>query len=219
MFKSLFDEYISYIIKEDEDNKSLVLLEGLITSYPIDLVKQAIGKKSWSEYMKQITPHILNINLKTWKFSEESKKELEQICNLYGYFISRIDLDSVMPHVEIEAKYPQKLCDNDLPNTLLHVAPTKYIDNIKKIGLTPKNTKRVKFNHPGNRIYLCTNYEDLSRLAKALSRGRPADEQAQTTLAVSVSDLDTHEFFVDPQYDYGVFTLKNIPPDKIQFLG
>ena len=203
---------------DDSDHKNQILSEGLIISYPIDIFKRSLGKLSWTRKIYSESPFILLVTYDyNVKLSQEQLSEIQQLCDLHGYFIVRDSWHNLQPTLMIEAKYPQLLDDLNLPHFAYHVTPSKNIPKIKKNGLLPRDTNRVYFNHPGNRLYLLLNNDEIKELSDQLKRGRPEDEKSQTVLEINLHELETHQFFIDPQYEAGVFTLRGIPPNKITF--
>jgi hypothetical protein len=215
MFKSYFEQYVKNL--QEEQKKNVLLSEGLVTSYPIDMLKQKIGKLPWVSQIHKTSDFIMDIWAKSKNFKDEHMDEIKKLLDLYGYFIVRMEPDDFIPNFSVEAKYPQKLNDVTIPDYLYHITPTKNLPSIKKKGLLPRHTIRKSFNHPGNRLYLLTKNDEVERLSDLMKMGRPENEQEQSLLVIPTSGLETHEFFIDPQYEHGIFTFKGIPPNKIRF--
>lgn len=123
----------------------------------------------------------------------------------------------------LEAKYDTNITRDKLPRYLYHIIPSKFKKRIEKIGLLLKsNSKRSA--HP-ERIYLAANKEIakgvLFRQLKSdyenkLDNSKDNSESGWIILTIDIWGLPQHQrFFRDPNYEYGVYTLWNIPHQEI----
>lgn len=231
-----FDDYYNWIIERVTNEDKLVLSEGLITSYPVDVLISDLKKRYKDiEYNdKQGTFIIDNIPL-------PQKESLVKKLNLYGYFISDEmidDKDNKLFSANVEAKFPSEVPFSMLHDEIqycYHITTDRYIDKIKKIGLIPKQSVREFYKHNGNRIYflISDNIEKEGPLLKnALminDRQKHLGKRPQRyyILRINFHSLNNQlVFYRDPRLipdktfkGGAIFTLGNIPPDKIEFLG
>jgi hypothetical protein len=123
----------------------------------------------------------------------------------------------------VEAKYDLNITRDKLPRYLYHIIPSKFKKRIEKIGLLLKsNSKRSA--HP-DRIYLAVNKEIakgvLFRQLKSDYENKPVNakdksESGWIILTIDIWGLPQHQrFFRDLNYEYGVYTLWNIPHQEI----
>ncbi len=152
--KLMYEKFLS-----QSKNGHLVLLEGLITTHPIDKSVNIIKNR------------FPNLNIKIENDGEiyidgnfgELKKYLSLFTNL-GYFISlfTIDGEKWLKNYDNGTKpialYLEPLYDLEMivPTKLFHTSSFKHKYKISKIGFIPKTGNKLS-NHP-DRIYLTDNF-------------------------------------------------------------
>lgn len=139
-----------------------LIQEGLITSYPFSKIKKFVqydlslknGYFNVDEVdnNNQVIGGILSVV--TSDKLESAKIELEKALTPYGYFLGKVRIqDAKTLDVMIEPKFPSLLDRSTLYQNYYHLTHRKYLDKIRKIGLTPRSSQ-TNFSHPGGRIYL-----------------------------------------------------------------
>lgn len=215
--------FVDYFNRENE----LVLQEGLITTYPASAFEHAL-KTNFGDSIKNLFVDKNFLGFKTkleLHLKNTSKlKDIEKFADTYGYHFGAFQ--SNPPVVQIEPKYPFKVFKDDLPEKAYHITRNEHLQTILKKGLTPKNSKTF-FKHPGNRIYLFVvrNLKDVLTLKELLRKTFSAREQ-NVGLSVLEIDLWSEVYYLDPNLEpkdissdsFGIFTLRNIPPQLIKFI-
>lgn len=220
-----------------------MVTEGLITSYPIDSVVKFIKEFSNQLFEIELIPPSLSTNTidiyVTPRINQKldlnhCKKILDSKLKIYGYFIGKIGQTDYLDRTKmlIEPKFPTLLTDKMLNTPFYHITSKTYLDKIKKIGLTPRESTTI-FTHPGNRIYLIqTKSEDILRQLKdllSISKVKASEENGiksidkwlSSNMIVLEVDPTGLDLYLDPMFDLSktynaVFTQQNIKPDKIK---
>ncbi len=222
-------------IWERELNES-VISEGLITSYPKKKVWEFLEKDGWTiedkdtdmkspiraeKYAPQQTmrykPDIFNIPI----------ENMDNVLRTLGYFISSKSDRKGYYRVTIEQKYPEKVEDKMEHIPYYHVAPSKNVSKILKIGLSPRDSKTT-FHHPGNRIYLIQtddvkNVEQLGNILMTNKNIKNPDNQIEEMSILRI-DVQGIKLYVDPMFPSSqgtfraCFTTQNIHPKKIEII-
>ena len=128
--------------------------------------------------------------------------------------------------MQIEPKVPVKLNDYIEQRTdkkLFHITQKKYLDKIKKIGLTPR-ASQTTFDHPNDRIYLLwlpltsSKYIVCIKFANVLAKDKNLNIK---DLAIIEMDYNpSKNYYIDdttivPQQEIvGLFTTSNIDPKE-----
>jgi hypothetical protein len=231
-----FTNYYNWLLERTEKKNELLLKEGLITSYPIDsLIGDLSRRYDNIEYDQEAGTLIIdNIPLK-------QKEALERKLNLSGYFIGNYDINDKVSsafNALIEPKFPTEIPFSILHDKIkycYHITTDKYIDKIKLKGLIPKESTRKKYRTSGNRIYFLLSdnpANDIPLLKRMIiaddKRKDPLNQPSKYHwLRINFNELNNDMvFYRDPRLfpdnkfkGQGIFTLSNIPPDKIEFLG
>lgn len=198
------------------------LEEGLIRTYPIEKTRKYIidlydfddsqievFSNNKVEKLRVIIPNNENI-------IDKVKKAMD----LCGYFCS---VENDYPYIDkwiylnFEPKNQEKV--NEYVRTMkkiYHVTSEKNVEKISKIGLSPR-FKNPLFSYP-ERVYLFvedTPPDDIYSLTKQLKTVKRVEDK-HCLLIIDVSKIPENiDFYLDPNYSYGIYTKDNIPPSAI----
>lgn len=223
---SCFREFWKETVAQDEENKRLLLQEGLVTSYPYPILQRQLQKHPSVRVVKKTDDqlgitHSFEVSITT-KVSEEEKKEIRNTINLCGYFVSCENKYNINPGAGIleylvEPKFPVLVTNAKMPEYGYHVSPKIFSERIQTIGLVPRPSKRPQFQFEGNRIYVLLSDDpkyDTSILAHALHSNslrndRSGNYQKRTLgssdydiFKVNLRSLTFHDFYYDPRLPY-----------------
>jgi len=220
------------------------LTEGLITSYPLDMLRSYVGmRKDFLDigpvFEESSFNGLFRLNGRT---EDMFVDELNRWLFKFGYFISAVkkaDLKGGEIVVSIEIKYPSTVnMSKYLDDNWYHITNSQHMESIKMEGIGPRGTK-TSYNHPPDRIYLIhtENVDDerLITLAKSLYKNKydflqrtnnsKSIKRWETTKMVllRVTLDDTFTVYYDPVCDKSSnyiagFTMKYIGPDRISFV-
>lgn len=98
---------------------------------------------------------------------------------------------------------------------LYHVTDKKFIPKIMKIGLTPRTQSKIGY-HP-ERIYLAKSKEWADDIASQFKFGGMIEEPNMVTLRIDLQNLFIY-LQQDGQFEGGVYTTDNIPPNHIEIM-
>lgn len=198
------------------------LSETLLKTYPID---HFIGS-SWSKFhgitTKKTSDYAGYLFVSGKATSDDLKAALDWI-QLYGYYPSYYseNLTTTLPYDEAEvaslihnvdgffvgfgAKHT-KVLDPDAINSdvIYHITYAVYAEKILDVGLVPK-ASRKRENHP-SRVYLCFAEEGIPMLVSAFKRHNPS----RGIICISLKKSGLPELYLDPNFKYGCFTVKNV---------
>lgn len=199
------------------------LQEGLIRTYPIEKSREYLIKlydfdenqveifnDNGVDKLRFIIPNNTNIITK-----------VKKAMDLCGYFSS---VEKEYPYIDkwVYLNFEPKNQDdvNDYVRemkVIYHVTQEKNVDKITKIGLTPR-FKNPLFSYP-ERIYLFveeTPPDEIYGLTKQLKNVKN-DEAKHYLLILDVTKIPNNvNFYLDPNYGYGLYTKDNIPPTAIK---
>jgi hypothetical protein len=235
-----FNELYHLIKTENSKEDVRLLEEGLIKSFPIETIKQSIGKMPWSG---RITPELvmgIPVGLTVELKPNVVESELDSILRTHGYFVSDSRKIKGVTSCSIEPKYSIVFNYSKI-KYLYHITFREHLASIKKIGLTPRNSTRPNFHWEGNRIYLLatTNPDhDTLMVASALLNNESANKHSLDdcrVLQIDTSQLVHGTFrdqsvnqtlYFDPKLTLdditdtclGVFSLQNIKPSAIKVM-
>jgi hypothetical protein len=125
---------------------------------------------------------------------------------------------STLVALQIEAKYDLEQNIHDI-NELYHVSATRRVKKILSIGLAPKSGEKIS-THP-SRIYLALSIKDANEIATLFRKKYP-------DIKLSLFRIDfkgvrknspSIRIFNDPNFKGGFYTLSNIPPKFIEWIG
>jgi hypothetical protein len=122
--------------------------------------------------------------------------------------------------IYFDAKYNQEPSQNDIPNTLYHISPSKHDKKILKIGLCPRHKDKMSA-HP-DRIYLALSL----KAAAGLLTNPPflIDKDGNKINNFTIYKIDVlrlkndqnMKFYRDMMYaNNGIYTHDNIPPQYL----
>lgn len=225
-FQSLYKD----ALKEEQ----LFLQEGLIQSYPILSFKLAV--------LKQFKPSIIHIGVvKSFNVdtsllivlkNKDTLESIKKLADTYGYHLgfkkNVIVKGQECESYQFDPKYPTIVPQKYLPEYGYHITLNKNLNNILRIGLTPKNSKTA-FEHPGNRIYIlfAQSKEAILQTKKIIKHHliqKGLEDAKLSVLRVSINKSVTHYFDPNLQpYDihkdcFGVFVLRNIHPGFLEII-
>lgn len=221
-----------------EELESCYLLEGLSASYDVgklfSQIKKIIGNKIKNveytelldDFKKTNYGNVFTINIELNKPLHVSEKnKLISILDFFGYTEAFMFLDET--HLQIEPKYPVKINDylkNIGDVELFHVTEKKYLDKIKRIGLTPRKSK-TKFDHPANRIYFLMILKDedkkkvLNSWIRILSKDKKLKPSDMVVLKTHFNP--SHNYYFDDTSSIlnldivGMFSINNVNPNEL----
>ena len=220
------------------------LEEGLIRSYPLDVVREYITRRiDFLDIGPVFSESSFNTLFKLeFENGEKFVEELNGWLFKFGYFVSKIKkLDTVKNEivVSIEMKYPINV---DMVkysgNNWYHITNSQYITDIEKLGLGPRGTTTM-YSHPPDRIYISyiENIDDVlvSKFAKDLytnklnylkksNNKRKIENWEKSNMILLRINLDSSfkvyfdpMFEISPNYIAG-FTEKYIGPSRISLV-
>lgn len=158
--------------------------------------------------------------------SQEELPTLLKLTNNLGWFPSWIDspfyvgkyskdIDiNYTSNIRFEAKYDEKV--ENMPKILFHITSPLNTSKILKKGLSPKSRSKAAY-HP-ERVYLLTDLSQGKDLADKFYQ--KTGENIWDLLKINTSKIpgDYLKLYKDPNYDYGFYTLNNIPPQAIEII-
>jgi len=115
-------------------------------------------------------------------------------------------------YLECEAKFDQKV--NKIPEFLYHVSPLRSWEKIQKVGLVPKSRSKKAY-HP-ERIYLGKDEKNTASLAPKFYQLEGVKDWVLLKINTNMVPGDYLKLYYDPNYEYGYYTLNNIPPQAIE---
>lgn len=229
------DKILLEIYKKEYE---LNLKEGLIKSAPIGETV-FILKKQFTDWIFQYEKGDKDFTIEILKLKNGIQlkyfEKLLPLLNNLGYFISYVEIygDNISIkdkynekttknafqnskihsiYLECESKFDQMV--NKIPKFLYHITPLKNWEKIQKIGLAPKSRSKKAY-HP-ERVYLGKNEKNTSTLA--FDFYQIVGIKAWVLLKINTSMIPGNylRLYKDPNYEYGYYTLNNIPPQAIK---
>ncbi len=238
-WKDRMDPYgpkmMQYVV---EQNK---IYEGLIWSQPcgyvIGKLKEHYKNIRCSYDAKLGNKFILIFN--TVNMTIQQLNDIFKLTNNYGWFSSQAYFNQIeqkwtpeimrdilnmisnnqsnIIELQFESKYDIELESKIIPSILFHATPTKFVNKILKQGLVP-TSKNPLFMFP-DRIYLSFNYTDLTQvlLPDMAKKSKIPDWTIFEVKADSLKNQNVPltKWFKDPNYNGGIYVLKNISPSMI----
>lgn len=231
-----FKNYYNWLLERTEKEDNLLLNEGLIKTFSVDSLIEDLSRR-----YKKIEYNQKSGNLIIDEIPLKQKEALKRKLNTYGYFIGDEQIDdknSSIFSALIEPKFPTEIPFSILHDKIkyfYHITTDKYIEKIKSIGLIPKESNRDFYKTSGNRIYFLIS-DDPRNDVPLLKQMLVSDDKRKSTLKQPkkyyLLRINFHElnrdmvFYRDPRLfpdnkfkGQGIFTLSNVPPNKIEFLG
>lgn len=220
-YRSIFEEdvSVSYSNPLSIDMCGDNINEGLIKTYPFDTMMRYVREyfNIPDFYMHKYVNNGVDCVAFDLPKNLTFQKRVDKAMNLCGYFEStRASMDD-LDRVHYEPKFEEE--EREIGNILYHITHNSNKDKILRIGLCPRH-KNNRFNYP-SRIYCFredTPRDVIERAAMALSHYATRDfiDGIYSVLKIDVNCLPNNvKFFVDPNHEYGLYTLNNIPPNCI----
>lgn len=232
------NEFLKYLNYKECILTEQKLNEGLIKTYNPDFVYRQLIKN-----LKHLDCEIFidkeisrqhKINISEYKFPIEIQihenititdlLNIQKISNLCGYFISSIFFDDLKfntideivnvnnyntVYIIIEAKYDVSFDIETLKNKYIyHVSDIKHKDKILQKGLIVKNKNKLSYHLP--RIYFETDIKNIEFLKQQLN--------GNIVFMIDITGIKDLKFYVDPNYDSGIYTFENIKPEYIKII-
>jgi hypothetical protein len=219
-------ERFTKVITESDLKK--ILGEGLIKTVSPLRVKKLVEKFSEGDVIVEIVEDIssgyLDIHLPLEKRTEKYINRLINLLNNMGYFFSTWFKEGSTRFEKVEnliyektgiIRFEPKFDVEYMPKNryLYHVTDRKFLPKILKYGLVPKSKNKVS-KHP-DRIYLVINKNFLIDISLMMEEFIPIEDQVYLRI-----DLKNLPIFlrIDSQFDGGVYTTDNIPPNNIEVI-
>lgn len=193
--------------------------EGLIRTYPIEKARQyLISLYDFDESQVELFG---NNGVEKLRIILPRRKEMivkvKKALDLCGYFCS---VEDDYPYIEGWTYLnfePKNQGDVNVyvrnMKRIYHVTHEKNMKKIMQIGLTPKFRKPL-FSYP-ERIYLFvedTSPDEIYSLTKQFSEVK-GEEGKHCFIMIDVAKIPENvNFFLDPNYEFGIYTKENIPP-------
>jgi hypothetical protein len=214
-------DFLKILIREEMERK--LLYEGLIFSYSPDIIINNLRKIGFKDVI--YNGKMININ---FILSEKNKDVYEKLNNfLYnvcGWFhgvsladgmLTKDKLDFFKHNrgsviLQYEPKFDIEV--SEVPSDLYHLTACDKLDKVLKNGLTPRTS--VEYFSFENRIYLSKNKESLLDFAKQKSLINK--KRCFIILKINLNGFtDRIRFFIDLNFNGGIYTLENIPKPTI----
>lgn len=216
---------ISYLFEKE------YLVEGLITTYPKDKVKNMLVKEfkldpSQIYFYKRGKTHLIAIILYSNSATKEVIGNITNRMNSCGYFLCQ----NYKAHPTIknvgaivfEPKFTNDVSEEvrESCRYLFHCTPTKYVQKIMKNGLIPKS-KNTLYLYP-DRIFLMkgdtlkSHQKEVLKAVQYIRNLGISFEDKYSLLTIDVSKIpDDVMMYNDPNAEDAIFVYDNIPPSAI----
>jgi len=224
-----------------------VITEGLIKTYPIERVIEAMArvfnlKITDKAEINRIYSSIKNktfqpshngyvainqLNSKVLTFvvggGEFNEGILDQYMNKYGYFLcNKAEWSDEWSRYQYEKKFDVDVTDIILKQQFIyHICPSKLKDKILKQGLVPHKSKYPGFNNDFRLYFFIKKKQDWEFMMYASDfRGDKNTEDEYTLLEIDTSNISQEiKFYADPRMEDGIYTLQGIAPNAIKILN
>jgi hypothetical protein len=215
------DDYIYNEILQRSKFGRLPIVEGLISTYPVDKSVSILSRRFPDlkiEIDKDGEIYIEN------QQPQELSKYLPIITNL-GYFISKFTIDGEEWFNKsketdkpvafyIEAKYDYEV---DIPKILYHASPIKLKHKILKYGLSPKSGSKLS-EHP-DRIYLTDDINKTIEFGEYLKSEKDNEWYKNGYCIYSINGNGVYKLYSDVNLrEGGYYTMNNIKVDDIKLI-
>lgn len=208
----------------------ITLKEGLVKTYPLDVAIRVMNNKwdaflinSFSKSLDSFDGDIIH----TKRFDlEKMKKDAESL----GYFLSRVYKNNTYWTLSFSPKISETDKSNPL-SELYHFCPNTVLHKIQKIGITPRDSTKKDWPHPGDRTYLLKiefdkmdlvnavfDISDIKSVFQKIANANNKKFEEYSFIKIKANESLTESLKVDPSFPkrersyYGVYTNKNIPP-------
>lgn len=229
------DMYKEMLINQELE-ASLVLNEGLITSYPPNKLKDLLNSH-FQIGDKNIRIGTLNVIVFDYNLDISKDEKFIESLNYCGYTLSKLNINNSTKRLEytIEPKFSSIL--NKVPDHFYHITPITNLPKIKQYGGLVSKVSKTSFSHSGDRIYLfvTATQSDLFDLASLLHSDRSKNFVANQSnqkicdeyAVLQVTSNRNNTYYLDPSLQirdisptcFGVFTLKPIKLNEFKQLG
>lgn len=200
----IFDVYSSAVFSNlDDYNPGLDISLSIYGIYTKDF------DKVFKSFLDIINSCGYYIAMMAWESGKLDKDKLSLSNSQLIDYIKSSAHDNGDLRISLEAKYDQEI---DLTKTkfkqLFHCTAEKYLDKIKKIGLSPKSQGK-KSKHP-ERVYLAIAKNYTIHLSQML--------ESEILLTINEDGMRSprYRMFIDPNTEYGIYTYSNIEPSRIE---
>lgn len=212
--KEFINKITNEVIKELYSKQTLT--EGLIMTHDIKKVSNILKRYTYNKFD-------VFVDYDNWIISLEPTTEDKEISgiikflNNMGYFVSSFiknnkylgsnyttDYDTVI----FEAKYDKEFKTNGI--VLYHVTERVNVPKILKIGFVPKSKNKL-ITHP-ERIYFAKTPNAAIEIYEIFKDGNYLKDPV--VLKIDTNGLD-NKFMLDRQFEGGIYTTDNIPPQNI----
>ncbi len=214
--------------------ETMTITEGLITTYDIiPLFKRLetyfenriqIIKPDSDDFLdKDFDWRVYSFVTNIQNYNKNDELKLNELLNIFGYFISLQTKHTDYIRFTIEPKYPiiinEKLKEKNI-QWLYHITHKSNLEKIKKYGLAPRGSETT-FYHPDDRIYLIiSNMLGLITFKNLLARNK--NKPMNSFIVFKIPFNNSYKYYLDdtstlPKYDVtGCFILQNIPPNELE---
>jgi hypothetical protein len=212
----------------------IIWKEGLIKTYPLNIAIRIMNNK-WDKFLKKAFSEISNCFSGDVTNSEKSNlnfdlEKMKKDAESLGYFLSRVYKSGHYWNLTFSPKITTS--DNFAPfSELYHFCPNSVLSKIRKIGITPRNSTKKDWPHPGDRIYLLKiefdkmdlnnaefNIDNIKELFEQIAKANNKEFKDYSFIKIKQSKDLLESLKIDPSFGkeenlyYGVYTNKNIPP-------
>lgn len=226
------------MIKLNNLIKEHLIYEGLIHSVSQSKFQDMVDR--WANSNQKIKLQLRPDNKITIKFdfnidSKEFNNLLKLIDNLGWFGSAYLEIEENMKwkkfdkdnfslankkllSLQVEAKFDLELTDIEFP-VLYHTSPIINNIKIKEIGLIPKNQSKISY-HP-ERIYFTKTSEELDTIAYQfykLNTNVVEFSAYEVDIERAKENNPNLRLFNDPNFNNGIYTLSNIPPQFIKLI-
>lgn len=197
---------LPFFSEQAEGLKELSLYEGLITSYPFEIVARELANAKFKIFTNDPDRKEISVDP-----NYDREDELNRILNRVGWFVATPSKKTW----KIEPKFDLEL--TEIPETIFHATENfpERIEKILRVGLTPRSGNK-RSEHP-ERIYFGT-----TAAHSAYFGSRVFPDKGYVILKINTSRLqDGTRFFRDRNMTgidgkiAGIYTLSNIPSSAI----
>lgn len=213
--------YGEYLQKQDK------LYEGLIKTYPMDVVIQELHDNYFDAFEKDSandTKIIVVYGVQVYEDEEENDEILlKSIMNKNGYIlkekIKSFEGDDYHYDYYFTPKFSYESTEEAYSGDMCvyHLTNDYYINKILKNGLVPKTKNKIE-NHP-DRVYVTKkknmNNKFILQMYKYMKNHTYKKIKKLYILKIDLSKCEDKRFFWDPSAPNGMFTYENIPPQCI----
>lgn len=229
--KTIIEKISTEFSPPDVKTKSVNKGEGVsieINSNKFTTISRIISKMKIMGWF----PSILTPNIWAWKSAPYSNEFLEDLLKF------KVDEDGEelkTINLLFEAVFSKKYVGEG-EKILYHVTPETNVKTILKSGIICKHGNKLA-NHP-NRIYCIFKKTQTKKIAKLLAdnyrartqnkadfydkdgnyNGHKSEPIKYSVFSIDYSKLPNIKWYTDPNYQGGVYTNDNIPPNEIKLI-